>query len=288
MLEPVRQSLASGKPLHWQRVNRVPDYVFFDHSIHVAKGIGCSVCHGPVQRMALMRQQQPLTMGWCLNCHRHPERYIRPKDESSTCIGPNRQPDRRIKKAHRAISDPHQPPDGLLNMPSLNTVEIDRRLALKTLAAAISATMARCSRPDDEIIPYADMPEGLVAGEPMRYATALTLWRLWPRFSRHHGRWPADQDRGQSSASLQPRGDRYFRRSRGDVALRSRSVDGDPPRRHIATWDGFLLTGRARHKRRVMAWLLSPAVSSRPPLLHALQLSDPFSGIAMVSLRAGE
>ncbi len=81
MLEPVRQSLASGKPLHWQRVNRVPDYVFFDHSIHVAKGIGCSVCHGPVQRMALMRQQQPLTMGWCLNCHRHPERYIRPKDE---------------------------------------------------------------------------------------------------------------------------------------------------------------------------------------------------------------
>ncbi len=60
-------------------------------------------------------------------------------------------------------------------MPSLNTVEIDRRLALKTLAAAISATMARCSRPEDEIIPYADMPEGLVAGEPMRYATALTL-----------------------------------------------------------------------------------------------------------------
>jgi hypothetical protein len=81
MLAPVRRSYATGKPLHWQRVNRLPDYVFFDHSIHVAKGIGCAVCHGPVQRMALMRQEQPLTMGWCLSCHRHPERHIRPKDE---------------------------------------------------------------------------------------------------------------------------------------------------------------------------------------------------------------
>jgi hypothetical protein len=81
MLAPVRTSYATGKPLHWQRVNRVPDYVFFDHSIHVAKGIGCAVCHGPVQKMALMRQAQPLTMGWCLECHRHPERHIRPKDD---------------------------------------------------------------------------------------------------------------------------------------------------------------------------------------------------------------
>jgi hypothetical protein len=81
MLAPVRASYASGIPLHWERVNRVPDYVFFDHSIHVAKGIGCAVCHGPVQKMALMRQAQPLTMGWCLECHRDPARYIRPKDQ---------------------------------------------------------------------------------------------------------------------------------------------------------------------------------------------------------------
>jgi hypothetical protein len=81
MLSPVRQSLATNKPLHWLRVNRVPDYVFFDHSVHVAKGIGCSTCHGPVQKMALMRQARPLTMGWCLECHRHPEQYIRPKDD---------------------------------------------------------------------------------------------------------------------------------------------------------------------------------------------------------------
>ena len=80
MLAPVRDSLATGKPLHWRRVNRLPDYVFFNHSIHIAKGIGCSSCHGPVQEMALMRQQEPLTMGWCLECHRHPERHLRPKD----------------------------------------------------------------------------------------------------------------------------------------------------------------------------------------------------------------
>lgn len=78
MLAPVRESARSGQPLHWLRVNRLPDYVFFDHSVHVAKGIGCSTCHGSVQTMALMRQDQPLTMGWCLDCHRHPEQHVRP------------------------------------------------------------------------------------------------------------------------------------------------------------------------------------------------------------------
>lgn len=79
MLAPVRASFTSGVPLHWTRVNRLPDYVYFDHSIHVAKGIGCSTCHGPVNKMALMRQQEPLTMGWCLQCHRHVEDFIRPR-----------------------------------------------------------------------------------------------------------------------------------------------------------------------------------------------------------------
>jgi hypothetical protein len=81
VLAPIRDSLRTGQPIHWQRVNRVPDYVFFDHSIHVAKGVGCSTCHGPVQDMPLMRAQEPLTMGWCLGCHRHPERYVRPNDQ---------------------------------------------------------------------------------------------------------------------------------------------------------------------------------------------------------------
>jgi cytochrome c7-like protein len=81
MLAPVRESLATNTPIHWQRVHVLPDYVYFDHSIHIAKGVGCSTCHGAVDRMPLMRQAAPLTMGWCLDCHRHPEKAIRPLDK---------------------------------------------------------------------------------------------------------------------------------------------------------------------------------------------------------------
>jgi hypothetical protein len=81
MLAPVRESLANNKPIRWQRVHVLPDYVYFDHSIHIAKGVGCSTCHGAVDQMPLMRQAAPLTMGWCLDCHRHPETAIRPRDK---------------------------------------------------------------------------------------------------------------------------------------------------------------------------------------------------------------
>jgi cytochrome c7-like protein len=79
-LEPVRASFASGKPLQWTRVNDLPDFVYFDHSIHVNKGVGCTTCHGPVDRMPLMWQAQSLQMEWCLDCHRNPEQYVRPRD----------------------------------------------------------------------------------------------------------------------------------------------------------------------------------------------------------------
>jgi hypothetical protein len=81
MLAPVRRSLAEGKPIHWTRVNRLPAYVYFDHSVHVANGIGCTTCHGKVDEMPLMRQAAPLTMGWCLACHRDPKPYLRPRDQ---------------------------------------------------------------------------------------------------------------------------------------------------------------------------------------------------------------
>jgi cytochrome c7-like protein len=81
MLEPVRASFKNNKPLVWSRVHRLPDYVHFNHSIHVAKGVGCATCHGRVDTMNLMYQASPLTMEWCLNCHRHPEQYLRPKEE---------------------------------------------------------------------------------------------------------------------------------------------------------------------------------------------------------------
>ncbi len=72
MLAPVRESLANNAPIHWNKVNRLPDYVYFDHSIHIAKGVACTNCHGDVSSMPLMRQAAPLTMGWCLDCHRDP------------------------------------------------------------------------------------------------------------------------------------------------------------------------------------------------------------------------
>ncbi len=81
MLEPVRASYKTGKPLIWTRVHRLPDYVHFKHDIHVAKGIGCASCHGRIDKMNLVYQASPLTMEWCLNCHRAPERYIRPREE---------------------------------------------------------------------------------------------------------------------------------------------------------------------------------------------------------------
>jgi Cytochrome c7 and related cytochrome c len=78
---PIRASLASGRPVSWLRINRLPDYVFFNHAIHVNKGVGCETCHGRVDQMAVVRQAEPLTMSWCLDCHTHPERYLRPVEQ---------------------------------------------------------------------------------------------------------------------------------------------------------------------------------------------------------------
>ncbi len=78
-LQPVRASFESGEPLEWNRVHDLPDFVFFDHSIHVSKGVGCTTCHGPVDRMPLMWQEKSLQMEWCLDCHRNPEQYVRPR-----------------------------------------------------------------------------------------------------------------------------------------------------------------------------------------------------------------
>jgi hypothetical protein len=79
MLEPVRESWRTGQPLRWKRVHDLPDYVFFNHSIHVNKGIGCASCHGRVDEMPLMHKDQTLFMEWCLACHREPEKQIRPR-----------------------------------------------------------------------------------------------------------------------------------------------------------------------------------------------------------------
>src|SRR3982751_3194771 len=81
ILEPVRASFRDNTPMQWTRVHDLPDFVYFNHSIHVRKGVGCATCHGPVDRMPLMYQENSLQMRWCLNCHRNPQDYVRPKDQ---------------------------------------------------------------------------------------------------------------------------------------------------------------------------------------------------------------
>jgi len=80
-LEPVRESWRTNKPIKWTRVHDLPDFVYFDHSIHVNKGVGCSTCHGRVDLMPLTYQVASLNMEWCLECHRNPQQFIRPRKE---------------------------------------------------------------------------------------------------------------------------------------------------------------------------------------------------------------
>jgi Cytochrome c7 and related cytochrome c len=83
-LEPVRASFRDETPLQWVRVHDLPDFVYFNHSIHVKQGVGCETCHGRVDRMPLISQQRSLQMEWCLDCHRDPSPYLRPRDEITT------------------------------------------------------------------------------------------------------------------------------------------------------------------------------------------------------------
>ena len=84
ILEPVRASFREDKPMQWIRVHDLPDFVYFNHSIHVKKGMGCETCHGRVDQMPLMKQENSLQMEWCVNCHRNPQNYVRPREEVFT------------------------------------------------------------------------------------------------------------------------------------------------------------------------------------------------------------
>jgi hypothetical protein len=80
-LAPVAASWESGLPLAWNRVHNLADYVYFNHSAHINSGVGCSTCHGRIDEMTDIWKSEPMTMGWCLECHRAPERFIRPRSE---------------------------------------------------------------------------------------------------------------------------------------------------------------------------------------------------------------
>ncbi len=80
-LKPMWESFNSGKPIPWVKVHDLPDYVYFNHSAHVGSGVSCVECHGQVNHMEVVAQVKPLNMGWCLECHRGPETYLRPRDK---------------------------------------------------------------------------------------------------------------------------------------------------------------------------------------------------------------
>lgn len=80
-LAPIRESFASGRPVEWVRVHMLPDYAFFNHSVHVGAGVGCAECHGRIDQMKVVQQAQPLSMSWCLDCHKDPDPRLRPRDQ---------------------------------------------------------------------------------------------------------------------------------------------------------------------------------------------------------------
>jgi len=80
-LAPLRESWKTGKPVNWVRVHHLPDYVYFNHAAHVTRGVSCYSCHGSVQEMDAVWQRQPMSMSWCLSCHRSPENFLRPPDQ---------------------------------------------------------------------------------------------------------------------------------------------------------------------------------------------------------------
>jgi formate-dependent nitrite reductase cytochrome c552 subunit len=105
LLEPVRKSFFENRPLEWRRVYKVPEFVYFNHSIHVNKGVGCVSCHGRVDSMAAVEKASPLTMGWCLECHRRPEANLRPVEELTNMTW---QPQGDPVEAGRVIAERYQ------------------------------------------------------------------------------------------------------------------------------------------------------------------------------------
>lgn len=81
LLAPIRESYATGEPVAWKRVHEVPDYVYFSHQAHVTRGVSCVECHGQVNEMEVVSHVEPMSMSWCLDCHRHPEEVLRPVDQ---------------------------------------------------------------------------------------------------------------------------------------------------------------------------------------------------------------
>lgn len=91
LLAPLREAHERGLPVPWVRIHKLPDFVYFNHAVHVNRGVGCASCHGRIDKMAVVRHEEPLSMSWCLDCHRNPEPNLRPNDQITNM---HWQPDR--------------------------------------------------------------------------------------------------------------------------------------------------------------------------------------------------
>ena len=107
-LVKVRESWESGEPLEWVRVHMLPDYAYFNHSVHIAAGVGCASCHGRIDQMKVVTQDQPLSMGWCLECHRNPGKHIRPDDVAVTQMDwvPDESHNKLTSRTGREVAPP--------------------------------------------------------------------------------------------------------------------------------------------------------------------------------------
>jgi hypothetical protein len=123
MLEPVRESFRTGQSLVWTRVNDLPDYVYFDHSIHITKGVGCDTCHGPIDRMPLTYAYASLQMEWCLNCHRDPVKNLRPRDQVFNMRYEQPTPAKPVAVDGKVFSDQDSLGMYLVNKYKLRTVQ---------------------------------------------------------------------------------------------------------------------------------------------------------------------
>ena len=112
VLAPVRASYRTGQPLEWNRVYRLPDYVYFNHQAHVTHGVGCETCHGRVDQMPLVSQAVSLHMSWCLECHRNPEKYLRPR-EAVFAFGYALPPSEQAREGRRLVAAYGVPTEGL-------------------------------------------------------------------------------------------------------------------------------------------------------------------------------
>jgi hypothetical protein len=171
--------LPVGKPIAWNRVHALPDYVYFDHSIHVAKGVGCTTCHGQVDEMPLMKQAQPMTMGWCLDSREHLFGLAPPAHKPGSPV------------AHRTIGQVrgidvvarHELTALFVLVERRCPGKLSRRAALQLIAGGVASLAAGCKEPDEKIVaqdtanelPYVHLPEGLLPGIAKHYATTLPL-----------------------------------------------------------------------------------------------------------------